>query len=252
MCATIDPRAIAFCPIEDKAIPEHAWYQPLKHAAEYVAALLLLALSAPVMAVAGLLVKLTSRGPVFYSQTRLGKDGQPYTIFKIRTMGHNCERQSGPQWSTKGDPRVTAVGRFLRKTHLDELPQLWNVLRGDMSLVGPRPERPEFVPQLEQAVPGYRGRLLVRPGVTGLAQIQLPPDTDLDSVRRKLACDLYYVRHIHPLLDLQILLGTIFHVLHIPFAVPRLLLRIPSLETIRERPEAETSGGKLKAGLQAA
>src|SRR5206468_4326259 len=97
-----------------------------------------------------ILVKLTSRGPAFYSQTRLGLRGKPFTIYKIRTMIHNCESRSGARWCMPGDPRITLVGRLLRKTHVDELPQLWNVLRGEMSLVGPRPERPEFVPQLER------------------------------------------------------------------------------------------------------
>ena len=132
------------------------------------------------------------------------RDGRPFTLFKIRTMAHDCEKASGARWSTPGDPRITRVGAFLRKTHLDELPQLWNVLRGDMSLVGPRPERPEFTPLLEQVVPHYRDRLAVRPGVTGLAQVQLPADTDLDSVRRKLAYDLYYIRHLNGWLDLRL------------------------------------------------
>ena len=139
------------------------------------------------MAVAAIVVKLTSRGPAFYTQIRLGQDGRAYAIYKLRTMTHDCEKLSGPQWSKKGDCRVTAVGRLLRRSHLDELPQLWNVLRGEMSLIGPRPERPEFVPRLERSLPHYRARLHVRPGVTGLAQVQLPPDTDLGSVRRKLA-----------------------------------------------------------------
>ena len=105
---------------------------------------------------------------------RLGKNGRPFRLHKIRTMRHDCEKATGPRWAVPGDPRITPLGRFLRQTHLDELPQLWNVLRGEMSLVGPRPERPEFVPDLEQAIPHYRDRLLVRPGVTGLAQVQLP------------------------------------------------------------------------------
>src|SRR5207248_4660391 len=141
-----------------------------------------------------LLVKLTSPGPMLYTQTRLGRRGRPFTIYKIRTMLHDCESLTGPQWSTPGDTRITRVGRWLRRTHIDELPQLWNVLRGDMSLVGPRPERPEFIPELENAIPFYRDRLLVRPGITGLAQVQLPPDTDMDSVRRQLAHDIYYGR----------------------------------------------------------
>jgi lipopolysaccharide/colanic/teichoic acid biosynthesis glycosyltransferase len=142
-------------------------------------------------------------------------------------MRHNCESHSGPQWSTPGDCRVTLVGRFLRRTHIDELPQLWNVLRGDMSLVGPRPERPEFVPQLERNIPCYRERLQVRPGITGLAQIQLPPDTDLASVRRKLAHDLYYVRSLSFWLELRILAITGFNFMGLPSAPVRALLRVP-------------------------
>ena len=133
-------------------------------------------------------------------------------------MIHNCESLTGPRWSMPGDPRITPVGWFLRRTHLDELPQLLNVLRGEMSLIGPRPERPEFVPELERELPGYTQRLAVRPGVTGLAQVQLPPDTDLDSVRRKLAHDLYYIRHVSPWLDLRLLVCTAFYALGVPFA----------------------------------
>jgi lipopolysaccharide/colanic/teichoic acid biosynthesis glycosyltransferase len=118
---------------------------------------------------------------------------------------------SGVVWSSKGDPRVTPVGAFLRRSHLDELPQLWNVLRGEMSLVGPRPERPEFVPQLEVAVPRYKERLLVLPGVTGMAQIHQGPDTDLASVERKLAFDLYYVKTLGFTNDLKLVFATAFH-----------------------------------------
>jgi lipopolysaccharide/colanic/teichoic acid biosynthesis glycosyltransferase len=162
-------------------------------------------------------VKLTSRGPAFYSQFRLGLNGRPFRIYKIRTMRQDAERHSGACWSTRGDPRVTLLGRFLRKTHLDELPQLWNVLRGDMSLVGPRPERPEFVPTLERAIPGYRDRLLVRPGVTGLAQVRLEADTDLDSVRRKLLYDLEYVRTVSLWLDVRLVICTAFHMAGVPY-----------------------------------
>jgi len=168
------------------------------------------------MLVTALLLKLTSRGPVLYSQIRLGLNGRPFTIYKIRTMVHNCEKSSGACWSPPSDPRVTPLGCILRATHLDELPQLWNILRGDMSLVGPRPERPEFVPALERAIPNYRGRLLVRPGITGLAQVQLPPDSDIPGVRRKVAHDLYYIRHFSWWLDLRILACTVLHLSGIP------------------------------------
>jgi lipopolysaccharide/colanic/teichoic acid biosynthesis glycosyltransferase len=185
-------------------------------------------LASPLILIAAILVKLTSRGPVFYAQVRAGKNGHPFRIYKIRTMIHDCEKDSGPRWSSPGDPRVTAIGRILRRTHLDELPQLWNVLRGDMSLVGPRPERPEFIPLLEQAIPAYRSRLRLRPGITGLAQVQLPPDTDLDSVRRKLACDLYYVQRLSFWLDFRILLLTSFNLLGLPGGLMRPILRVPS------------------------
>src|SRR5216683_828240 len=135
--------------------PPPSLYRTFKVAAEFGIAVVLLALTSPLVLLAALLVKLTSRGPVFYCQVRLGRFGRPYPIFKIRTMAHNCEKVTGAKWSMPRDPRVTPVGRFLRRTHLDELPQLWNVMRGDMSLIGPRPERPEFISVLEQAIPHY-------------------------------------------------------------------------------------------------
>jgi lipopolysaccharide/colanic/teichoic acid biosynthesis glycosyltransferase len=184
-------------------------------------------LAIPAVLAVAVLVKLTSRGPVIYSQTRLGRGGRPFRIYKFRTMWHDCERQSGPQWSRPGDPRVTPLGRLLRATHLDELPQLWNVLKGDMSLVGPRPERPEIIPVLEQAIPEYRERLRVRPGVTGLAQVRLPPDTDLASVRRKLVYDLYYVAHGGLLMDFRLIACTALGVLGVPHPALAFLLRIP-------------------------
>jgi lipopolysaccharide/colanic/teichoic acid biosynthesis glycosyltransferase len=208
--------------------PGLSWHVACKAVTDFILGVLLFLWALPLMILAMALVKLTSRGPTIYSQTRVGRHGRPFTIYKIRTMYHDCERLTGPVWSTGNDPRVLPVGRFLRSTHLDELPQLWNVLRGEMSLVGPRPERPEFVSQLEKALPGYRDRLRVRPGVTGLAQLQLAPDTDLDSVRRKLACDLYYLQRLGPWLDLRILLGTCLSVVGVPYAFTRAALWIPS------------------------
>jgi lipopolysaccharide/colanic/teichoic acid biosynthesis glycosyltransferase len=213
-------------------MPIQRWYLPCKIILDSLLALGLLLVTSPVMMLAALLVKLTSVGPAFYSQTRAGKNGRPYTIHKLRTMYHNCEKLSGPRWSAPGDPRITPLGRFLRKTHLDELPQLWNVVCGDMALVGPRPERPEFIPSLAKALPHYVDRLLVRPGMTGLAQIQLPADTDLESVRRKLAYDLYYVRHLSLWLDLRVLLGTLLYLLGLPIhLLPRFSL-IPKRQTV--------------------
>jgi lipopolysaccharide/colanic/teichoic acid biosynthesis glycosyltransferase len=216
------------------ASPEGGWYPGCKALADIILALLLFIMTLPLMLLAMVLVKLTSRGSAIYAQTRVGRYGRLFTIYKIRTMVQDSERLTGARWSTPGDPRVTPVGRFLRSTHMDELPQLWNVLRGEMSLVGPRPERPEFVTHLELVIPCYRDRLLVLPGVTGLAQVQLPPDTDLESVRRKQACDLYYVQQVSPWLDLRILLSTLTGVLGIPCAVSRTLLRMPSGAVVEE------------------
>ena len=131
-----------------------------------------------------------------------------FTLYKIRTMYHDCERLTGPQWSTPGDPRITPVGRVLRKLHLDELPQLLNVLRGEMSLVGPRPERPEIVKRLREVVVGYDRRHAVRPGITGFAQVHLPPDTCVRSVRNKLVYDLFYIRTSGVRMELFILFAT--------------------------------------------
>lgn len=215
-------------------MPRQRWYLPCKSAIDRLAGALLLLLTAPVIAVAAALVKLTSAGPAFYSQTRAGKNGRPYSIHKLRTMYHDCEKRSGPRWSTPGDPRITPLGRLLRRTHIDELPQLWNVVCGQMCLVGPRPERPEFIPSLAKALPHYRDRLLVPPGMTGLAQIQLPADTDLDSVRRKLAYDLYYVRYVGLGMDLRVLVGTVLYLIRVPrLLMPRLRL-LPKRQTVEQ------------------
>ncbi len=221
LCARVLPR------------PErYHWYLPCKRVVEFMVALVLLVLGAPWIWLFALVVKLTSRGPAFYTQSRMGRHGRPFVIYKIRTMIHECESLTGPRWSIPGDPRITWMGSFLRRSHLDELPQLLNVLRGDMSLIGPRPERPEFMPELVRAYPNYGDRLAVRPGVTGLAQIQLPADQDLAGVRRKLVYDLYYIQHLSPWLDLRILLCTLPYALGIPFRFSRRLLRIPSGEVV--------------------
>lgn len=213
-------------------LPLHRWYFGVKAASDFVLALTMLIVTAPILLAALVLVKLTSRGPAVYSQTRLGRGGKPFVIYKIRTMYHECESLTGARWSVPGDSRITPLGRWLRKSHLDELPQLWNVLRGDMSLIGPRPERPEFIPALEQAIPYYRSRLMVRPGVTGLAQVQLPADTDLESVRIKLAYDLHYVRNVSFLMDLKICWATAFKMASVPFRWIRAVFAFPAQDRI--------------------
>jgi Bacterial sugar transferase len=144
----------------------------------------------------------------------VGKNGHVFTMYKLRSMRIDAETGTGPVWSSPGhDPRVTRLGYWLRKLHLDELPQLINVVRGEMSLIGPRPERPEFVEVLAESISNYKQRLLVEPGVTGLAQINLPPDTDLNSVRRKIVLDLEYIKHASFMLDCRMFLCTAFRLI---------------------------------------
>ncbi len=209
------------------AAPPATPYTAFKDYFDRCCAIAILIVASPVILVTMLVTKLTSPGPAIYSQTRLGKHGRPFTIYKIRTMAHDVERHSGVRWSTPGDARVTGFGRFLRAAHLDELPQLWNVIRGDMSLVGPRPERPEFVPQLERHIQRYRDRLLVNPGLTGLAQVNLPADTDLGSVARTLTYDLYYLRNLNSWLDVRLIVCTAIHALGLPFRLVAPLCGVP-------------------------
>jgi lipopolysaccharide/colanic/teichoic acid biosynthesis glycosyltransferase len=230
--------------------PRGQRYASCKNLAETGLTLLLLLPAMPMILAASLLVKLTSRGPIFYSQKRVGRKGRIYTLYKIRTMFHDCERFTGPQWATVQDPRITPVGRWLRRAHVDELPQLWNVLRGEMSLVGPRPERPEIAGHLERLIPGYRERLAIRPGLTGLAQVQLPADCDLASVRTKLAHDLYYVQHVSCSLDLRILLCTGCYLLGIPFPLSNRLLKLPGGNLVEEAYQGAIANGKVDLKMQ--
>jgi lipopolysaccharide/colanic/teichoic acid biosynthesis glycosyltransferase len=162
----------------------------------------------PLMFVIAALVWAGDRGSVVIAQERIGWHRRSFRMLKFRTMVMHAERSTGPTWSWDGDPRVTRVGKILRATHLDELPQLWNVLRGEMSFVGPRPERAVFVEQLEQVIPGYTHRLAVRPGITGLSQLRSGYDASLRTVRRKIRYDLLYVRRGCALLDTMILVDT--------------------------------------------
>ena len=174
---------------------------------QIVGAILFIPMSIPI-AIVALLTKMSSSGPVIYEQTRVGRRGKVFTLYKIRTMCQNAESKSGPVWTSKNDTRITRVGWFLRKAHLDELPQLLNVVKGDMVLIGPRPERPEFTHYLAQAVPGYINRLASKPGITGVAQILLPPDSDLEGVRLKLAADLKYIRTAGVWMDVRVMTCT--------------------------------------------
>ena len=163
----------------------------------------------PLMIVIAATVWAGDRGPVLFAQERIGWHRRKFRMLKFRTMVIDAERATGPIWSWDGDPRVKRVGRILRATHLDELPQLWNVLRGEMSFVGPRPERAVFVEQLEQVIPGYTHRLAIRPGITGLSQLRNGYDESLRTVQRKIRYDLLYVRRGCTLLDAMIVLDTI-------------------------------------------
>jgi exopolysaccharide biosynthesis polyprenyl glycosylphosphotransferase len=171
-----------------------------------VAGLLVVALLFPLLA---LLVRLDSRGPVLYGQARSGRGGKPFRMWKFRTMVADAEPDGEARWAEPGDPRVTRLGRILRRTRLDEIPQFWNILRGEMSLVGPRAERPALVTRLESEVPFYRARMLVRPGATGWAQVNYRYGWSVEDAATKLEYDLYYIRHRSVWLDLRILLRTL-------------------------------------------
>lgn len=168
-----------------------------------------LLVSFPVMLLVALIVKLTSPGPVLFSQNRVGRNGKLFRIFKFRSMVVNAEAATGAVWATRNDPRVTPFGRIMRKTRLDELPQIFNVLRGEMAVVGPRPERPEFVSVLSEQIPFYRQRHAVKPGVTGWAQINYKYGETIEDTIVKLEYDLYYIKNLSPSLDLYIILNTL-------------------------------------------
>lgn len=162
----------------------------------------------PLVVLAAMAIKLTSPGPILYRQERVGREGKVYTLLKLRTMRQDAEAESGAVWASARDRRITPVGCFLRTWRIDEIPQLVNVLRGEMSLVGPRPERPEFVATLKHTIPFYQERLLVAPGITGWAQVKFPYATSIEATKRKLQFDLYYIKHMSLYLDVLILLRT--------------------------------------------
>lgn len=180
-----------------------------KRVASIIVSMLGLILSLPLIPFVVLAIKLSSPGPVFYRQKRVGRNGQFFDCYKFRTMRADAEADSGPTWAKDDDPRITRVGRFLRLTRIDEIPQLWNVLKGDMALVGPRPERPEFVEWLNKEIMHYHLRHTIRPGITGWAQIRYKYGSSIEDAKEKLRYDLFYVKNISPGLDLLIFLQTI-------------------------------------------
>ena len=175
---------------------------------DIAASLLLLVLAAPLILITAVIVKLESRGPAFFRQTRVGLYGEHFNLLKLRSMRQDAEVAGEAVWAQKDDPRITRVGKFIRKTRIDELPQTWNVLKGDMSFVGPRPERPQFVEDLEARLRYYAERHMVKPGITGWAQINYPYGASLEDSRHKLEYDLYYAKNYTPFLDVLILLQT--------------------------------------------
>lgn len=182
--------------------------QMVRRLVSFLIALAALLICLPAMPFLALAVRLSSPGPVFFSQTRVGLRGRPFTIYKFRTMRRDAESK-GATWAAKNDPRITRVGAFMRKTRLDEVPQLWNVLRGNMGFVGPRPERPEFVEWLSREIPYYDLRHMIRPGLTGWAQVRYHYGSSLEETRQKLEYDLYYLKHVSLGLDLLILFETV-------------------------------------------
>jgi exopolysaccharide biosynthesis polyprenyl glycosylphosphotransferase len=205
-------RALGRVPLQhlgDRWLPSTFWasnvmplfYDVFKRATDILFALAVSIVTLPLLLLGALLVRLTSHGPAFYRQVRVGMHGRLFTIYKLRTMVDNAEA-GGAQWAEKNDVRITPLGKVLRATRIDELPQLWNVLRGDMSLVGPRPERPEFVDQLEKEIPFYRARFAVRPGITGWAQVKHRYANSVEDTKTKLEYDLFYIKNRSLWLDL--------------------------------------------------
>ena len=189
------------------------WEEVAKRLLDILVSLGVLVVGLPLWLAVAIVIRLDSPGPILYSQTRVGRDGRNFTLHKFRSMYTDAEKH-GPQWATMNDPRVSRVGRFIRKTHIDEFPQFWNVLRGEMSMVGPRPERPYYVEKFTEAIPYYPRRLKVRPGITGWHQVKyVTYDETLKDVRERLRYDFFYIENMSFKLDLEILARTVFRVL---------------------------------------
>ena len=188
--------------------PDWVYIRRFKRIFDIITASFFLITLSPFLVMGILAVRLSSRGPIFYSQIRSGRFGRDFKVTKLRTMKLDAEK-GGAQWSSKNDERITLAGKFLRLTRIDEIPQLWCILTGHMSFVGPRPERPEFVEQLAKEIPFYNERLLIQPGLTGWAQVNYPYGASISDAARKLEYDLYYMKHMSVVLDLFILLDTV-------------------------------------------
>ncbi|WP_340105862.1 sugar transferase [Rhodohalobacter sp. 8-1] len=186
------------------------WEKLMKRLLDVIISVAVLIVMLPVIIVISIVIRLTSKGPAIYSQERVGKKGKLFTMYKFRTMRMDAEAETGPTWAQENDPRITKVGAWLRKTRLDEIPQFYNVLKGEMSLVGPRPERPYFVSRFKDEIPMYTRRLRVRPGITGWAQVKWKYDGSLDDVKEKTKYDLFYVENMSLRMDFKILINTIF------------------------------------------
>jgi exopolysaccharide biosynthesis polyprenyl glycosylphosphotransferase len=205
-------------PMEDRLMDTFAkfktqtvqfWRMILKRALDVSFSLAAIVITLPVMMLIAAAIKITSKGPIVYKQVRVGKKGKLFEIYKFRTMKIDAETSTGPIWAKQNDPRVTIIGNFLRTTHLDELPQFFNVLKGEMSVVGPRPERPHFVSEFRKSIPHYDRRLCAKPGITGLAQIRRSYDETLADVRRKLKYDVVYIHKMCPFLDVKVIAMTV-------------------------------------------
>ncbi len=191
--------------IDYSLVKESKFYDFYQRTVDVILSLIGLIVGLPLILIFGLLVKLEDKGPMTYKQERVGKDGKVFYIYKLRSMRTDAEK-FGAQWATKNDPRITKVGNFIRKTRIDELPQLFNILKGDMSIIGPRPERPSFTVEFNENIPGFINRLAVRPGLTGWAQVnggyEMTPE-------EKLKADIYYMKHRSFFMDMNILLKTV-------------------------------------------
>lgn len=184
-------------------------YAVAKRFLDIFLSLIAIIMLSPLFLFAIFLIKLTSKGPIIFTQVRVGKDGKLFNIYKFRTMRVNAEKETGPVWASKDDPRLIPVGSFLRKAHIDEIPQFFNVLKGEMSVIGPRPERPIFVEQFKKEISDYENRLKVKPGITGLAQVWHRYDETIKDVRKKIKYDLLYIRKVCLWTDVRILLRTV-------------------------------------------